>query len=123
MSADNERAKDLGGFFAVSPKTDCPHIHSLYQDINSIRISTPCLICNDPRENWVCLQCGSVLCSRYVNSHMSEHSCETSHHLALSFSDLSFWCYLCDSYIVSNELRPTLKALQDQKFPNLNNNY
>ena len=34
-----------------------------------------------------------------MNQHMVEHQDTAGHKMALSFSDLSVWCYLCDSYI------------------------
>ncbi len=55
-------------------------------------------------ENWVCLTCGAVGCSYYVKQHMKAHHEETKHPITLSFSDLSFWCYECDSYIKSHVL-------------------
>ena len=42
---------------------------------------------------------GQIHCSRYVNQHMVQHNEESHHPLALSFSDLSVWCYSCDDYI------------------------
>ena len=117
-----EAEKDLGGFFAVSPKTDCPHIQNLSQDLSDHSITDPCQDCTDRKENWICLICGKVACSRFVNGHMSLHFEATGHNLTLSFSDLSFWCYLCDSYVVSNDFRRILKTFQDEKFPTMNNN-
>jgi hypothetical protein len=38
-------------------------------------------------------------CGRYVNSHAATHSADSGHLIGLSFSDLSVWCYGCDSYI------------------------
>ena len=40
---------------------------------------------------------------RYKNSHCVAHSPSSGHCLALSYSDLSAWCYGCDSY-VDNQL-------------------
>ena len=40
-----------------------------------------------------------VFCGRYVNKHMVYHTRETNHSMVLSFSDLSVWCYSCDSYV------------------------
>ncbi|KAF6776594.1 hypothetical protein AHF37_04411, partial [Paragonimus kellicotti] len=59
----------------------------------------PCSRCDNQTENWVCLTCYSVYCSRYANSHMVEHFSTTRHPLVLSFSDLSSWCYECESYV------------------------
>ena len=63
-----------------------------------IDLAKPCGSCENVGENWLCLMCSVVFCSRYVKSHMVEHnSKEPSHMLALSFMDLSVWCYDCDS--------------------------
>ena len=63
-----------------------------------IDLMKPCGSCENVGENWLCLMCSVVFCSRYVKSHMVEHnSKEPSHMLALSFMDLSVWCYDCDS--------------------------
>ena len=35
---------------------------------------------------------------------MVKHNEESKHPVALSFSDLSFWCYECDSYITSGRI-------------------
>lgn len=35
---------------------------------------------------------------------MAEHNTNTQHPVAFSFSDGSFWCYRCDSYVTSVEL-------------------
>lgn len=47
---------------------------------------------------------------------MVEHNATTKHPISLSFSDASFWCYECDSYIDSLSLRDARKALSDAKF-------
>ncbi|OMJ72973.1 hypothetical protein SteCoe_28457 [Stentor coeruleus] len=121
MDNNSESSKDLGGFFAVHPRDDCPHIASILENPGERRISNPCQECGDLKENWICIQCGNIYCSRYVNGHMLEHNQNSSHPIALSFTDLSFWCFACDSYIVSNELRPLLLSFQNQKFPMLIN--
>jgi uncharacterized UBP type Zn finger protein len=40
-------------------------------------------------------------CSRYQQKHMLAHHDNVGHHIALSLSDHSFYCYACDSYIDS----------------------
>ncbi len=79
-----------------------------------------CGVCESAKENWLCLHCCKAFCSRlvvfisqfasnqlsfrasprYVHGHMASHNSVTDHKIAVSFSDLSFWCYSCDSYIV-----------------------
>ena len=61
-------------------------------------MSQACGTCGNVGENWLCLSCSAVFCSRYVNSHMVDHNTsDPSHDVSLSFSDLSVWCYSCDS--------------------------
>lgn len=43
--------------------------------------------------------CYRVYCSRYIQEHMSFHHIESDHALALSFADLSVWCFKCENYI------------------------
>ena len=115
----------VGGMYAVSPKKDCPHLTApnLVTDLTTyapVTMSSPCADCQNKGENWCCLGCGSVRCSRFVQEHMVRHFEEAKHPIAISFSDLSFWCYLCDSYVESPELRGVLKHFQDVKFgPNI----
>lgn len=116
------RFKSPVDMYAVSPKEDCPHhSHLNYQEcfnrLDFDKITAPCLTCGDASENWLCLECDHVFCSRYVKGHMSEHNAETNHSIALSFSDGSFWCYSCDSYVNSSELRRIGIKLGRIKFP------
>ena len=57
----------------------------------------PCMECNNVGENWLCLSCGEVHCSRYVNEHMVHHNAQTGHPITISYADISVWCYSCDS--------------------------
>lgn len=85
----------------VRPKTDCPHLeHDLkYTEDIKFKFDTPCKECKDQQENWFCLSCFGIFCSRYVQGHFLKHHEESGHNIGLSFSDLSFWCFACDSYI------------------------
>jgi hypothetical protein len=40
----------------------------------------------------------------------------SDHPIALSFSDLSIWCYQCESYIKSPKLSPAFKLAHEDKF-------
>ncbi|GJQ14941.1 hypothetical protein GpartN1_g6732.t1 [Galdieria partita] len=101
------------GVFAVEPKYDCEHINSLEVEdalFSEERLvgyfSGHCERCEEREENWVCLSCARLLCSRYVNGHMKEHFTESDdgqHAVALSLLDLSLWCFICDSYVSSVE--------------------
>ena len=67
-------------------------------------------------ENWICLTCHEVQCSRYVNEHMLFHGIEKNHLMAVSFSDLSAWCYGCDNYVDHETLDPHKNLLHVEKF-------
>ena len=49
---------------------------------------------------------------------MAEHFNETQHCLCVSYSDFSFWCYSCDSYVTDRRFGNLLKTLSDAKFGN-----
>ncbi|CAH1766282.1 4962_t:CDS:2 [Entrophospora sp. SA101] len=61
---------------------------------------------------------GHLLRNGY-RAHMSEHNQETSHPLAISFSDMSVWCYECDDYIDSPNLKQIITACYVSKFGEL----
>lgn len=104
--------------FAVEPKLDCEHLarytpipDSLVSRASEV-LAAPCAEedCASTAENWLCLACGGVYCARYVNEHMVSHNemtrlddvdapggAPTGHCVCISFSDLSVWCYACDS--------------------------
>lgn len=116
-----KNAKQIGGMYAITPKDDCPHVitEHITEDLSifsQITPDSPCVDCGNTQENWICLKCGVVKCSRYVQEHMLFHALETSHPIALSFSDLSFWCYACESYIVDHDLSEIYKTFADKKF-------
>lgn len=87
--------------FAVVPLKSCPHLAFLKPDEAPAAFNTkaPCESCESTAENWICLLCFKTCCGRFVNEHMMFHHLETEHPLALSFADLSVWCYVCDAYI------------------------
>lgn len=130
---------DTGG--AVYPKQDCPHIWmkgSLDLDkINHLLCtqtalfqSVGCFSCSSLTENWLCLSCGNIQCSRYVMGHSEEHWLQSlmcsskeeadvsncSHCLVLSLSDLNIWCYCCNQYIKHERFIPILVKAEASKF-------
>jgi NAD-dependent deacetylase sirtuin 2 len=79
-------------------------------------------------ENWLCLECGSVRCSRYVNGHGLHHWEDTKtdenpygHCIAVSLADLSVWCHLCSAYLKHPTLQPLVQQLEQMKFPDDDN--
>ena len=90
----------------VTPKTNCPHLFNdkliKIEEFKKLNFSEKCGKCEEIKENWICLYCGKFLCSRYINSHFEGHfKTEYDHCIGVSLLDLSFWCYKCDSYILS----------------------
>uniref|UniRef100_A0A182QX80 UBP-type domain-containing protein n=1 Tax=Anopheles farauti TaxID=69004 RepID=A0A182QX80_9DIPT len=105
--------------FAVIPLKNCPHLRLLQPDTAPATIDTraPCGDCGAEVENWICLLCYGVYCGRYVQEHMVRHATETvDHPLALSFTDLSVWCYGCDAYVDHPVLHPYKNLVHLDKF-------
>uniref|UniRef100_A0A0G4EYI6 RING-type domain-containing protein n=1 Tax=Chromera velia CCMP2878 TaxID=1169474 RepID=A0A0G4EYI6_9ALVE len=113
-------ADDEIGFFAVQFKTDCPHIlEHVNEDLpDYVNINASCQSCGLVGENWLCLKCFSVHCSRYKNACHQVHAMDSGHHIGKSFGDLSIWCNLCDSYIKSPMLRGISDLVYEAKFDN-----
>lgn len=127
-----QHAEPEPDFFAVEPKTNCPHENQTlrqhfaeFLEINlaNYNKSSPthvfaglgCTDCEDTKENWFCMDCRQIFCSRYVKGHMATHNASTQHPVAFSLSDGSFWCYECDTYITTLELgklRKTFGAIK-----------
>jgi NAD-dependent SIR2 family protein deacetylase len=150
---------EIPGFgFAVTVKTDCPHVDTLTSLLSapteeeaSAWLTASCSKCDSASENWVSVATKKVYCSRYVNGHMLDQwertraelnggrygaasadassvallppssvapsSAATANEcVAISFSDLSVWCFECDCYIQSPSTRPWLEALHKAKF-------
>ncbi|XP_071729941.1 uncharacterized protein [Rutidosis leptorrhynchoides] len=104
----------------VEPRIHCDHLDTLSSDLTHIPTpDTPCNRCDHPAENWLCLRCKDVLCSRFINKHMLEHYQQQNHSVALSYSDLSVWCFSCNSYLdaqVMPLLRPVYETAYLLKF-------
>eukprot|EP01135_Chromosphaera_perkinsii_P005471 Nk52_evm20s352 gene=Nk52_evmTU20s352 len=123
---DGEDFEDALQGFNIAPKGDCPHLEASVTELSEamqqlVNITRPCgnPECLNPQtqENMICCKCGEVYCGRYVCMHMKEHSSvQVEHAVVASFSDFSFWCYLCDSYISSKKLNPWFRQLHLSKF-------
>ena len=93
---------DIYAAIAVVPLNYCKHlelIKNLVNDLAMFDVHKPCFKCQNTDENWICLTCKQILCSRFINSHMLEHYDEFKHPMVLSFSDISVLCYECEAYI------------------------
>jgi len=110
---------DTSKWHSVVPREDCPHVNDFiknYEGITNGFKNNSCKTCGDKSENWYCLTCGDVLCSRYVQGHALKHFEDSGHAILVSFSDLSNWCYLCQDYISDIKIRPALFLLHKAKF-------
>ena len=148
---DQGLAQDQGG--PVFPITDCPHV-SFHVLLESKQLPTSRdLSCSHPNanvlpaslqqqqgnaksdsntdgscpsqlENWICLQCGVVRCSRYINAHAVDHFNDTldrdpgedggGHCVHLSLADLSVWCHSCQAYLVDPVVQQIVAELQER---------
>ena len=103
----------------VQPLEWCPHLKTIetFSFPKSVDVlKAECEECHHVGENWICLVCFSVHCSRYVNEHMLIHGTEKKHALTLSFSDISVWCYQCNDYLDNPKLFEFKNAIHRNKF-------
>ena len=111
--------------YTVCPKKDCPHYkneHSekfstILEELGEKILKSKCRHCEVTKENWVCLECEEIYCSRFQNEHMVLHSVETEHKVVFSLADASFWCYFCDSYITNLQMDKLRMKFSNIKFP------
>ncbi|CAL8098561.1 unnamed protein product [Calicophoron daubneyi] len=108
---------DTRGCFAVTPLISCPHLLCVKNDPEwRPDFNAACNQCEQKDEVWICLSCYTTGCGRYANGHMLEHFQDTNHPITLSMADLSFWCYLCESYIDSDILWDIKQVAHKAKF-------
>ncbi|XP_075812764.1 protein deacetylase HDAC6 isoform X2 [Microtus pennsylvanicus] len=111
----NFNAQDV--FYAVTPLSWCPHLVAVCPiPAEGLDTAQPCKTCGTLQENWVCLTCYQVYCSRYVRAHMVHHHEASEHPLVLSCVDLSTWCYVCQAYVHHQDLQEVKSAAHQSKF-------
>ncbi|XP_008569659.1 PREDICTED: histone deacetylase 6 isoform X1 [Galeopterus variegatus] len=104
-------------FYAVTPLSWCPHLVAVCPiPAAGLNVTQPCRDCGTYQENWVCLSCYEVYCSRYINAHMIQHHEASGHPLVLSYVDLSAWCYLCQAYVHHQALVDVKNIAHQDKF-------
>uniref|UniRef100_A0A3P8WRL5 Protein deacetylase HDAC6 n=1 Tax=Cynoglossus semilaevis TaxID=244447 RepID=A0A3P8WRL5_CYNSE len=115
--SQSEKNPQSPGLYLIDPLPWCPHLDAVQPlPPSGVDIHLPCQDCGSDIENWICLTCYQVFCGRYVKEHMVTHGCVTEHPLVLSFSDLSVWCYPCESYIHHQILHEAKNAAHFAKF-------
>ncbi|XP_013363619.1 PREDICTED: histone deacetylase 6 isoform X2 [Chinchilla lanigera] len=106
-----------GLFYAVTALPWCPHLVAVHPTpAASLDVTQPCEDCGALQENWLCLSCYQVYCSRYVNAHMVRHHEASGHPLVLSYVDLSTWCYPCQAYVHHQDLLDVKNITYQKKF-------
>ncbi|XP_012923677.1 histone deacetylase 6 isoform X2 [Heterocephalus glaber] len=102
---------------AVTPLLWCPHLVAVRpMSAANLDVTQPCKDCGTLQENWLCLSCYQVYCSRYVNAHMVRHHEVSGHPLVLSYIDLSTWCYPCQAYVHHQDLLDVKNITHQKKF-------
>lgn len=65
----------------------------------------------------MCLKCGGIYCSRYMNQHAKNHWENTKHNVSISLNTSGCFCYECDDFVDSeddlSEFRQELITSQD----------
>ncbi|XP_058818903.1 ubiquitin carboxyl-terminal hydrolase 3-like [Topomyia yanbarensis] len=66
------------------------------------------------KDNWMCLQCGSVLCGRYESGHALKHSSKQNHNICINTINLSVYCYKCDEFVVNDTTENVLEEIRQE---------
>ena len=103
----------------VQPLPWCPHLENITAETipgDMDVLKACCEECDHVGENWICLVCLTIHCSRYVNEHMLIHGTVNEQPMTLSFSDISVWCYVCNDYIDNPKLYNLKNVIHKSKF-------
>uniref|UniRef100_A0A1Q3FB42 Ubiquitin carboxyl-terminal hydrolase n=1 Tax=Culex tarsalis TaxID=7177 RepID=A0A1Q3FB42_CULTA len=66
------------------------------------------------KDNWMCLQCGSVRCGRYEQGHALKHSSQRNHSICINTVNLSVYCYKCDEFVVNDTTDNVLEEIRGE---------
>ncbi|XP_038111485.1 LOW QUALITY PROTEIN: ubiquitin carboxyl-terminal hydrolase 3 [Culex quinquefasciatus] len=66
------------------------------------------------KDNWMCLQCGSVRCGRYEQGHALKHSSQRNHSICINTVNLSVYCYKCDEFVVNDTADNVLEEIRGE---------
>lgn len=102
---------------------ECPHlgshvktnVSSMTKKANgdAIPSSWICQVCRSTKSPWMCLQCGIILCGRYVNCHAKQHWEECHHCAGINCLSLGVFCYECNEYVVNDTRAGALKEVRN----------
>ncbi|KAE9552235.1 hypothetical protein FO519_004544 [Halicephalobus sp. NKZ332] len=107
--------------FVVQMRDSCPHLASVKEvpkDFEkNLDLKGKCTDCEEKDENWICLNCYGLYCSRHVNGHSLRHFTENPDHcMVFSLADLSLWCHACDDYVDNPVALPIRNIVHEKKF-------
>lgn len=57
--------------------------------------------CGDQLDEWMCLKCGIIQCSRSIQKHAEQHYKLTNHKLTISLNTSACYCYECEDFVDS----------------------
>lgn len=66
------------------------------------------------KDNWMCLQCGSVRCGRYESGHALKHSSKQNHSICINTVNLSVYCYKCDEFVVNDTVDQVFEEIRQE---------
>lgn len=103
MDSHAEVLPSLDEGHAVAALRSCPHtaVSVSQTDVELDSRGPICATCPASDEVWICACCGTIGCSRFQAGHAAVHARESGHHIAISWADMSVWCYMCESYLDS----------------------
>uniref|UniRef100_A0A2M4BGI0 Ubiquitin carboxyl-terminal hydrolase n=2 Tax=Anopheles marajoara TaxID=58244 RepID=A0A2M4BGI0_9DIPT len=74
-----------------------------------------CSECAISKDNWMCLQCGVVLCGRYDNGHALKHSNgNRNHNICMNTANQSVYCYKCDEFVINDTVENALDEIRQE---------
>ncbi|XP_041365136.1 ubiquitin carboxyl-terminal hydrolase 44-like [Gigantopelta aegis] len=71
-----------------------------------------CAVCGTTESVWACLSCSHVACGRFSEGHALNHFTQTKHPIALELNEKYVYCYVCDEYILSDNMDGDLSLLR-----------
>ena len=71
-----------------------------------------CAECSSNKSPWMCLNCGLVLCGRYVNGHCKSHGESNKNHFVCIDTSLAVYCYECDDFVINDTDTGTIELIR-----------
>jgi len=72
-----------------------------------------CFSCGKLDDMWLCVSCGNIGCGRKRGGHAKKHFEKKGHPVVLSLSMKAYFCYACDEWVVSDNMRGELSLVRN----------